>query len=92
MLFVLYPRRLLNAACRSRRSPGGRAPVSRQAIGSPNECVDCTQPLDCDPRNYPDPVMATNLVVRNVEEDVALALKQRAALHGRSAKVNIAKS
>lgn len=30
--------------------------------------------------------MATNLVVRNVEEDVALALKQRAALHGRSAE------
>jgi plasmid stability protein len=31
-------------------------------------------------------IMATNLVVRNVEEDVALALKQRAALHGRSAE------
>ena len=30
--------------------------------------------------------MATNLVVRNVEEDVTLALKQRAALHGRSAE------
>ena len=30
--------------------------------------------------------MATNLVVRNVEEDVALALKQRAAKHGRSAE------
>ena len=30
--------------------------------------------------------MATNLVVRNVEEKVALALKQRAALHGRSAE------
>lgn len=30
--------------------------------------------------------MATNLVVRNVDEDVALALKQRAALHGRSAE------
>ena len=30
--------------------------------------------------------MATNLVVRNVEEDVALALKQRAAAHGRSAE------
>jgi plasmid stability protein len=30
--------------------------------------------------------MATNLVVRNVEEEVALALKQRAALHGRSAE------
>ncbi len=30
--------------------------------------------------------MATNLVVRNVEEDVALALKQRAASHGRSAE------
>ena len=30
--------------------------------------------------------MATNLVVRNVEEAVALALKQRAALHGRSAE------
>jgi plasmid stability protein len=31
-------------------------------------------------------VMATNLVVRNVDEDVALALKQRAAAHGRSAE------
>lgn len=30
--------------------------------------------------------MATNLVVRNVEEDVALALKQVAASHGRSAE------
>lgn len=30
--------------------------------------------------------MATNLVVRNVDEDVALALKQRAASHGRSAE------
>ncbi len=30
--------------------------------------------------------MATNLVVRNVDEDVALALKQRAAQHGRSAE------
>ena len=30
--------------------------------------------------------MATNLVVRNVEEDVALALKQAAASHGRSAE------
>ena len=30
--------------------------------------------------------MATNLVVRNVEEKVALALKQRAALHRRSAE------
>jgi plasmid stability protein len=28
--------------------------------------------------------MATNLVVRNVDEEVALALKQRAASHGRS--------
>jgi plasmid stability protein len=32
------------------------------------------------------PIMATNLVVRNVEEDVALALKQLAASHGRSAE------
>lgn len=31
-------------------------------------------------------VMATNLVVRNVDEDVALALKQRAAANGRSAE------
>jgi plasmid stability protein len=31
-------------------------------------------------------VMATNLVVRNVDEDVALALKQLAAAHGRSAE------
>jgi antitoxin FitA len=31
-------------------------------------------------------MMATNLVVRNVDEDVALALKQRAAAHGRSAE------
>lgn len=31
-------------------------------------------------------VMATNLVVRNVDEDVALALKQLAASHGRSAE------
>lgn len=30
--------------------------------------------------------MATNLVVRNIEEDVALALKQLAASHGRSAE------
>ncbi len=30
--------------------------------------------------------MATNLVVRNVEEEVALALKQLAASHGRSAE------
>jgi plasmid stability protein len=30
--------------------------------------------------------VATNLVVRNVDEDVALALKQRAAAHGRSAE------
>ncbi len=30
--------------------------------------------------------MATNLVVRNVGEDVALALKQLAAVHGRSAE------
>ena len=31
-------------------------------------------------------IVATNLVVRNVEEDVALALKQLAASHGRSAE------
>ena len=30
--------------------------------------------------------MATNLVVRNVGKDVALALKQLAASHGRSAE------
>ena len=30
--------------------------------------------------------MATNLVVRNVGEEIALALKQRAASHGRSAE------
>lgn len=30
--------------------------------------------------------MARNLVVRNVDEDVALALKQRAAANGRSAE------
>ena len=30
--------------------------------------------------------MATNLIVRNVEETIALALKQRAASHGRSAE------
>ena len=30
--------------------------------------------------------MATNLVVRNVDEDVALAMKQRAAARGRSAE------
>ena len=30
--------------------------------------------------------MATNLIVRNVGEDVALALKQLAASHGRSAE------
>lgn len=30
--------------------------------------------------------VATNLVVRNVNEDVALALKQMAAAHGRSAE------
>jgi len=31
-------------------------------------------------------LMATNLVVRNIDEDVALALKQVAASHGRSAE------
>lgn len=30
--------------------------------------------------------MATNLVVRNIDEEVALALKQRAAANGRSAE------
>jgi plasmid stability protein len=30
--------------------------------------------------------MATNLVVRNVYEDIALALKEQAAKHGRSAE------
>lgn len=30
--------------------------------------------------------MATNLVVRNVEEELTLALKQQAAAHGRSAE------
>ena len=30
--------------------------------------------------------MATNLIVRNIEEDLALALKQRAASNGRSAE------
>lgn len=30
--------------------------------------------------------MATNLVVRNVDEDISLALKQQAAAHGRSAE------
>ena len=30
--------------------------------------------------------MATNLVVRNVDEDLALALKQMAVAHGRSAE------
>lgn len=30
--------------------------------------------------------MATNLIVRNVEENVVLTLKQRAAAHGRSAE------
>lgn len=30
--------------------------------------------------------MAKNLVVRNVDEDIALALKQLAAAHGRSAE------
>jgi plasmid stability protein len=30
--------------------------------------------------------MATNLVVRNVDEEIALALKQLAASHGRSAE------
>ena len=30
--------------------------------------------------------MATNLVVRNIDEDVASALKQLAASHGRSAE------
>ena len=29
--------------------------------------------------------MATNLIVHNVEETIALALKKRAATHGRSA-------
>lgn len=30
--------------------------------------------------------MATNLVVRNVDEEVSIALKQAAAAHGRSAE------
>ncbi|PKO47074.1 MAG: DNA-binding protein [Betaproteobacteria bacterium HGW-Betaproteobacteria-22] len=30
--------------------------------------------------------MATNLVVRNIDEDIAFALKQLAASHGRSAE------
>lgn len=30
--------------------------------------------------------MATNLVVRNVDEEIALALKRQAASHGRSAE------
>ncbi len=30
--------------------------------------------------------MATNLVVRNVDESIALALKQQAVSHGRSAE------
>lgn len=30
--------------------------------------------------------MATNLIVRNVDEDLVLALKQAAAAHGRSAE------
>jgi plasmid stability protein len=30
--------------------------------------------------------VAANLVVRNVDEEVALALKRQAALHGRSAE------
>lgn len=30
--------------------------------------------------------MVTNLVVRNVDEDITLALKQRAATYGRSAE------
>ena len=30
--------------------------------------------------------MAINLVVRNVDEEIALALKQQAASHGRSAE------
>ena len=30
--------------------------------------------------------MATNLVVRNIDEDIAFSLKQLAALHGRSAE------
>lgn len=30
--------------------------------------------------------MATNLVVRNVDEEISLALKQLAAAHGRSAE------
>ena len=35
---------------------------------------------------FEETAMATNLVVRNVDEDVALALKQLAAAHGRSAE------
>ena len=30
--------------------------------------------------------MATNLVVRNIDEDIAAELKKRAAAHGRSAE------
>jgi plasmid stability protein len=35
-------------------------------------------------KHLAEAVMARYLVVRNVDEDVALALKQRAAAHGRS--------
>jgi plasmid stability protein len=35
---------------------------------------------------FAEGVVATNLVVRNIDEDVALALKQRAAANGRSAE------
>jgi plasmid stability protein len=35
---------------------------------------------------FKEATMATNLVVRNVGEDVVLALKQRAAAHGKSAE------
>lgn len=31
-------------------------------------------------------IVATNLIVRNVDEDIAFALKQLAASHGRSAE------
>jgi len=33
-----------------------------------------------------DTPLVTNLIVRNVDEDVALALKRQAAAHGRSAE------
>ena len=61
--------------------------VHQPREGDCDDCNDCTYRIDCLHRLDSREVnVATNLVVRNVDEDVALALKQLAASHGRSAE------